>query len=167
MTEQQDRADILDLHKRWWMANFELDVPLMQTVFPAGVGNLMLHNNNGHPYFSREQLVQLWEWSGRKLEAKPDPVIWRVDISGGLAYIAGETYYRLPEREIHVIRFTEVYRRDDGEGNPEWKMWYFHASTAASLGVIRPPFDDSYHERGVGSLPHTTGLRVLSDWAAS
>jgi ketosteroid isomerase-like protein len=167
MNNQDDKDAILALHRDWWIANYDLDVTLMKDVFPAGEGSLLVHNNNGHPYFGREELIQLWEWSGRKLQSKSDTIIWRIEVSGDLGYAVGEATYHLPDREPTVIRFTEIYRREDGDGNPVWKMWYFHCSTASDFDAPRPPFLDSYNERGVGQVPTGDSFSVLSDWTTS
>jgi hypothetical protein len=45
------------------------------------------------------------------------------------------------------IRSTEVYQRDDGAGNPVWKMWHFHCSPTAAESELRVPFGDSYASR--------------------
>ena len=45
------------------------------------------------------------------------------------------------------IRETEIYRRDDGHGNPVWKMWHHHASPCADDHEPRIPFGDTYASR--------------------
>jgi hypothetical protein len=99
----------------------------------------------------------------------------RVDVSGDMAYVVSEGVYpsyvikdddgNLLEERIPMIfdyRSTEVYKRDDGEGNPEWKLWHFHCST-------RPPDDeapaaktreDAADRRGLGNTPYSKGVKT-------
>lgn len=46
------------------------------------------------------------------------------------------------------IRATECYRRDDGNGNAEWRMWHFHCSPAPDADDPRPAFEDTARDRG-------------------
>jgi hypothetical protein len=103
--------------------------------------------------------------------------VMRVDVDGNLGYVVSEGIYPssivkdddgnpLPADEVQHIRWryrsTEVYKRDDGEGRPEWRMWHFHCST-------RPPDDevpptkterDTTAARGLGNTPHHAGTRT-------
>ena len=51
-----------------------------------------------------------------------------------------------------MIRFrfreTSVFRRDDGRGGREWKIWHFHASPLAPGAEPRPGFGDTAVDRG-------------------
>lgn len=50
------------------------------------------------------------------------------------------------------VRTTEVYHRDDGEGDPIWTMWHFHCSPSAPEDEPRPGFNDTFTNRkSVGS----------------
>jgi hypothetical protein len=51
-------------------------------------------------------------------------------------------------------RSTEIYKRDDGEGRPIWKMWHFHCSPLPPADALRPGFKDTAQSRGgLGSNP--------------
>jgi pimeloyl-ACP methyl ester carboxylesterase len=122
-----------------------------------------MFNYNWHPYFGIDEKNRLWEYykaSGMRLEP-PDVRIMKFEVIGDVGYIANEFEVRttMPEDVQHLIdevqalpppgetmtdrgRATEIYKRDDGEGRPIWKMWHFHCSSmtprgraAASAGV--------------------------------
>jgi hypothetical protein len=50
-----------------------------------------------------------------------------------------------------------IFRRDDGRGNPVWKIWHFHCSPLAPEDEPRPGFGDRAHER------EHTAVQVMSD----
>jgi hypothetical protein len=180
MTLEQDRDDILKLHKDWWEANHQLKIPLMQSVYPSGMSYLMF-NANGHPYFGIEEKSKLWEWYQGQLNiiAFPDVEIMRLTISGDMAWIGAEVIFpMLPAGEDGTgsatwemqadpddnrIRATEIYQRDDGDGNPVWKMWHFHCSPLPAADEPRPGFGDTGRERGLGGGPGVTPLRVTRE----
>jgi len=178
-----DRRDILKLHRDWWCANERLDIPLMTTCLPRGP-NYLMFNYNWHPYFGIEEKIRLWEYykaSGLEL-GQPDVRIMRFEVIGDLAYIADEfeVTVRIPDR-AHVFidavqalpqpgqaitergRATEVYKRDDGEGRPIWKMWHFHGSPLAPADTHRPGFNDTARSRGeLGWNPWPEPLSVVT-----
>jgi hypothetical protein len=163
-----DRRAILKLHRDWWHANEQWDIPLMTTCFPVGP-NYLMFNFNWHPYFGIDEKIQLWEYykaSGLQLEPL-DVRIMKFEVIGDLAYIANEFEIRtkMPEGahghidEVQALpppgetftdrgRATEVYKRDDGEGRPIWKMWHFHCSPLPPVDTIRPGFNDTAQSRG-------------------
>jgi hypothetical protein len=164
-TEDQDRAEILRLHIEWLEANCGLDIPRMSKVFPVGSAYLMF-NLNGHPYYGLEEKIRLWEHYGREIEIPMPPrdEYLRLDIRGDMAWLAceGVTPFRNvgPEGTGSTIlvggdeepatvywRATEVYVRDDGAGNPTWKMWHYHCSPHAPQDEPRPGFNDTYRDR--------------------
>ena len=178
MSIEQDREDILKLHKDWWEANHGLDIPRMQSCYPAGM-NYLMFNANAHPYFGIEEKTKLWEWYQGQLEIPEiaDIRIMKLDISGDMAWIGcegefpmrpigdqgtGSVTWKVDEHEVtrFPIRATEVYKRDDGEGNPVWKMWHFHASPLPPADEPRPSVGDTRAERGLGWTPWGEGLRV-------
>lgn len=167
-TIDADREEIIRLHKVWWTANMGLDIPAMQTVFPAGSDQYLMYNLNLHPYFNLDEKTKLWEFYSDKLEVLPSDVwVHRIDISGDLAYLACEALWHAKRHGndapmYHPIRATEVYRRDDGNGQPIWKMWHFHGSVRAAGDAPRPAFDDTYDERGLGYLPYGGSFKSLS-----
>ncbi len=183
MTVEQDREDILKLHKDWWEANHQLVIPLMQSVYPSGDSYLMF-NANGHPYFGIEEKTKLWEWYQKELDivAFPDIEIMRLTISGDMAWIAcegvfpmraigdsgtGSATWEMKDAMENRLRATEIYQRDDGDGNPVWKMWHFHCSPLPDADEPRPCFGDTGRERGLGCGPGITPLRVTSEGVRS
>ncbi|CCH74518.1 conserved hypothetical protein [Nostocoides australiense Ben110] len=181
MSEQEDREAILDLHRTWWEANHQLIIPEMQSVFPSGDAYLMF-NLNGHPYFGIDEKTKLWEHYQKELDIVeyPDIEIMRLTISGDMAWLAcegifplrsigasgtGSETWRLETDEAQQVdqfhlRATEVYQRDDGDGNPVWKMWHFHCSPMPPTDESRPGLGGTQDERGVGGGPGITPLRV-------
>jgi len=181
-TLDEDRDAILQVHKNWWEANHQLVIPLMESCYPSGMAYLMF-NLNGHPYFGIEEKVKLWEHYRKELDVLkfPDIEIMRLEISGDMAWIAcegvfpiravgaegtGSATWELQEGIDYndfLLRATEVYHRDDGDGNPEWKMWHFHCSPMPPADEQRPGLGGSLQERGVGGGPGITPLRVTSE----
>lgn len=154
--QTQDRDRILHLHREWWAANEKLEVERMRVLFPAGSAYHMF-NMNGHPYFGIEEKVALWRWlKARGLEfGRPDMKIVRFEIQGDIAWIASEggsvkNFVDDLELRPTYYRATEIYRRDDGEGNPEWRMWHFHGDYLPDMDDVRPAFEDTYASRGLG-----------------
>ena len=158
MAAEQDRDEIFRLHQVWWEANRDWDIPKMRSVF-AGERYLQ-YNLNGHPYYGLAEKTRLWEALDGQLKI-PDisePIRLRFELSGDMAWLACENFVRLalaPGLEVpgfpktpFRIRSTEVYQRDDGEGNRRWKMWHFHCSRTAAEDEPRLPFGDSYTSRG-------------------
>ena len=183
MTEEEDREAILKLHKDWWEANHQLIIPLMQSVYPSGDSYLMF-NANGHPYFGIEEKTTLWEWYQKEIEivGYPDIEIMRLTISGDMAWLAceglfpmraigdtgtGSSTWEMKDVSENRLRATEIYQRDDGDGNPVWKMWHFHASPLPDADEPRPAFGDTGRERGLGVGPGITPLRVTSEGVRS
>ncbi|WP_214369523.1 YybH family protein [Pseudonocardia sp. H11422] len=181
--EAQDRADILALHKDWWEANSGLDIPRMAAVFPPDM-NYLMFNLNGHPYFGINEKVELWKWYQKQLDIDtPDIRIMRLTIVGDMAWLGCEGVFPLrvigesgtgsetwqvdgadsagDRYEPFRLRATEIYQRDDGQGNPVWKMWHFHCSPLPPAGEPRPCFDDTGEQRGLGGFPGGQPERVV------
>jgi hypothetical protein len=157
MALQDDRDEILRLHRVWWESNFDFDIPKMRSVF-AGERYLQ-YNLNGHPYYGLSEKTKLWEALKGVLSIpeSSEPIDLRLEISGDMAWLACENIVRIePAEGIEVpgipltpyrIRSTEVYQRDDGAGNRVWKMWHFHCSPTASENEPRMPFGDTFASR--------------------
>lgn len=177
-TVEQDRRDILKIHKDWWEANCGLDIPRMASCFPKGM-NYLMFNANAHPYFGLDEKIRLWEWYRNELEIPEiaDIRIMKLDIRGDMAWLGcegifpmrpigasgtGSVTWKVDETEVtrFLIRASEVYERDDGEGNPVWKMWHFHASPLPPADEPRPSIGDTVEQRGVGWNPWGEPLRV-------
>lgn len=175
-----DREAIYKLHKDWWEANSGLDIPRMAACFPKGAQNYLMFNLNGHPYFGIDEKIELWKWYQGQIEIPEigDIRIMRTTISGDLGWIASEGVFPLrPIGEAGTgsetwqidqvdvtpfrLRATEIYQRDDGEGNPAWRMWHFHCSPLPAEDEPRPAFDDTPAERGLGGTPWGEPLRVV------
>jgi hypothetical protein len=179
----RDREEILKLHRDWWIANIDVNIPLMITCFPTGM-NYLMFNYNWHPYFGLAEKIRLWEYykaPGLHLEGPPDVRIMKLDLSGDMAYIAAEFEITtaIPKNAKGLIdeqqalpppgqkltergRATEIYKRDDGEGRPIWKMWHFHCSPLPDPNRQRPGFDDTANSRGeLGWNPWGEPLRVV------
>jgi len=158
MALERDREEILRLHRAWWEANRDWDIPKMRSVF-AGERYLQ-YNLNGHPYYGLGEKTKLWEALAGKVaipEISP-PIRLRLEVSADMAWLGCENIVRVelaPGLEVpgipktpFRIRSTEVYQRDDGAGNPVWRMWHFHCSPTAGENEPRIPFGDTYAGRG-------------------
>jgi ketosteroid isomerase-like protein len=157
MAREDDRREILQLHRDWWESNRDWDIPRMRSVF-AGERYLQ-YNLNGHPYYGLAEKTKLWEAldGSIKIPEISEPIDLRLEIVGDAAWLACENIVRIelaPGLEVpgvpktpFRIRSTEVYQRDDGAGRPIWKMWHFHCSPTAAETDARVPFGDSYASR--------------------
>ena len=177
-TLEQDRRDILKVHKDWWEANTGLRIPLMASCFPSGM-NYLMYNLQGHPYFGIEEKIKLWEFYAKELEIPEysDFRIMKMEISGDMAWLATEGIF--PIRKIGAagsaaemlqvkedlvpfpVRSTEIFQRNDGEGNPIWKMWHFHCSPMPPEDEPRPGLGGTRKERGLAGNPWGEPLRVV------
>ena len=158
MSVERDREEILRLHRAWWQANRDWDIPKMRTIFAGD--RFYQFNFNGHPYYSLDELTALWEALDGKLSIPEisEPKNLRIEISGDMAWLACENIVRIelapgveapgiPTTPLR-IRSTEVYQRSDGAGTTTWKMWHFHCSPTAADDAPRLPFGDTYGSRG-------------------
>jgi len=160
---EQDRAEILAVSKMWWDANRKFSIPMMCEAF---VGGEKFHgfNLNGHTYYGIDEWVRLWEHLGTVMApvdeaaaaALSEPRDVRLEIRGDMACLSAESTFTIrvlpttdaqssmlpPPGEIASIPFraTEVFVREDHEGNPVWKMWHFHCSPHAPEGERRMGF---------------------------
>jgi hypothetical protein len=182
-TIDDDRTAILTLHQDWWEANHQLVIPTMEPVFPTGDTSYLMFNLNGHPYFGIEEKVKLWEFYQQNLDVVkyPDIQIMRLTISGDMAFIACEGFFPIrvvgesgtgsatwevdddEDYDNFRLRATEIYQRDDGDGNPVWKMWHFHASPMPDGDEERPGLGGTPNSRGLGQGPGIDPLRVTRD----
>ncbi|MCU1655778.1 MAG: hypothetical protein JWO57_434 [Pseudonocardiales bacterium] len=179
-TIESDRSAILKLHKDWWEANCGLDIPLMQTVFPANDAYLMF-NLNGHPYFGIDEKTTLWEYYSTRINVGMSEVyIMRLDIGADMAYLCAEALFPRTQNsvaedgtpltigatesafgDVTRVRATEVYKRDDGSGEPRWTMWHFHCSPLPPGDEVRPSTTDTADERGLGFVPGHETISVV------
>jgi hypothetical protein len=158
MAADTDREEILHLHRDWWEANRDWDIPKMRSIF-AGERYLQ-YNLNGHPYYGLAEKTKLWEALAGAITI-PDisePIRLRLEIGADMAWLACDNVIRIvlaPGLEVpglpktpFRIRSTEIYQRDDGAGRRAWKMWHFHCSRTAADDEPRVPFGDSFASRG-------------------
>ena len=165
MTLDDDRAEILRLHREWWASNEHGDIPRMRPCFPDGDAYLM-YNLSGHPYFGITEKVALWEHYVQHIDIPEPPQmeVVRLEIRGDMAWLAargsvklrttgpqgtGAATIEVPDDEplTMYVRSTEVFQRDDGNGNPVWRMWHFHASPEAPQDEPRPALGDTFENR--------------------
>ncbi len=152
MTES-DRSRIMHLHREWIASNTGLDIDRMRQVFPEGSSYLMF-NCNGHAYYGIEEKAALWQDLKEVMDYRmAEEFNHRLEISGDMAWLACEGYAhfnRLQEGGRlagYHWRATEIYMRDDGLGNPDWRMWHFHCSHHAPDDEPRPGFADTASTR--------------------
>lgn len=164
-TTKKDQEEILRLHNEWWQSNYTLDVSRMAENFPAGDKYLMF-NLQGHPYYGIEEKKKLWEYYHSQIELKAEHIrrIVRFEIRGDIAWIATEKVEAFNDTGDRGLggestgvqstgkktrsRTTAIFHRDDGNGNPEWKIWHIHSSPAPDADEPRPAFDDTARSRG-------------------
>jgi ketosteroid isomerase-like protein len=164
-----DETEIRRVHRKWWASNVGLDVDRMRECFAPAY---LMWNLNGHPYYSLAEKVHLFEYYKQHLVPTEPPELWdvRVTVDGDVAYVTAEGFLPftvtsdegsgsalldavlpLYERrgDVVLVRFREttILRRDDGRGNPTWKIWHFHASPLAPEDEPRPGFGDTARER--------------------
>lgn len=160
---ERDRVAILEVSKKWWDANRKFSIPLMREAF---VGGDKFHgfNLNGHTYYAIDEWVQLWNYLADVMQPTADPSEAamaeprdvRLVIRGDMAFLTAESVFTVnvlptstssssllpPPGQVARIPFrtTEVFVREDHEGNPAWKIWHFHCSPKAPEGERRMGF---------------------------
>ncbi|MEV8632992.1 nuclear transport factor 2 family protein [Streptosporangium sp. NPDC051023] len=161
----EDIDEILRLNREWWESNIGYVIPRMTQVFPSPGEEYLMFNFNGHPYFNMREKVALWEHyrATEDFVGKPDVRIMRLEVRGDTAWLACEA--RIDEialadgapdpgtQNTLLIRATEIYHRDNGEGLPQWRMWHTHISPLPPADEPRPSFTDTTEERGLGWVP--------------
>ena len=175
-----DIEQIRRVHHEWWASNRGLDVERMRACFAP---QYLMWNLNSHPYYSLEEKSHLFEYYKQHMVPTEPVELWdvRVTVDGDMGYVTCEGILPVViasdegsgsavmdgaaphyERRGDVVRFrfreTSVFRRDDGEGNPVWKIWHFHCSPLAPLDEPRPGFGDTARERSAGQ-----SVEVMSD----
>ncbi|UQS25971.1 nuclear transport factor 2 family protein [Amycolatopsis thermalba] len=130
-----DREQILDAHKGWYETNVGLAADRMLDYFPSG-DKYHQFNLNGHTYHGARDKHRLWVNAakiGLDITAIKDTVGPDVQVFGDVALLTAEGVadLLLPGQSDSVptpFRTTEFYRRDDGDGQPVWKIWHMHCS---------------------------------------
>lgn len=169
MVELKDDTDeIRRVHRQWWAANRGLDIERMAECFAP---EYLMWNLNGHPYYSLDEKISLFRYYRDHLVPTEWPEVWdeRITVSGDIAYLTAEgvlpvtasgegsgsatldAVVPLYERRGDTVRVrfreTVVFRRDDGHGEPVWRIWHFHCSPLAPEDEPRPGFGDRAEER--------------------
>ncbi|MBO9521353.1 MAG: hypothetical protein J7518_07435 [Nocardioidaceae bacterium] len=173
--QAEDVEQLLKLHRDWYFSNYNINIPLMRTLYPPKPDQYLMFNLNGHPYFGVDELDDLWSFYARTDRwGKCEDYVMRVDVVGDMGYVVSEGIYpswvikdedgNLLDEEIDVTfryRSTEIYKRDDGEGGKEWKMWHFHCSERPEDDAIPDAkTSGSSAERGLGNTPYSQGTYV-------
>jgi ketosteroid isomerase-like protein len=145
---ETDTAAILAVHNDWYAANVELVAESMIDFFPPGDAYLQF-NLNGFTYNGAQDKAKLWRNLydlGAKIKTIGDTAAPSVEVFGDVALLTseGECELMLPSpsgtlESSGSIRFrnTEFYRRDDGTGAPQWRIWHMHVSEAAKAGAAK------------------------------
>ena len=158
-TVEQDIAEVKRIHDEWWASNADFDIPRMRLCLASG-DKFLQYNLNGHAYRSVDELTQLWELIGQNYGIPELEVIdMRIEVRGDMAWVSHEALIRrvakpggqlppgaLPSTTFRV-RETEVLLRDDGAGNPVWRIWHHHCSVHAPDDQVRTGFQDSVLSR--------------------
>ena len=145
--EKLDVEAVLAVRKRWAKASVGLNIDEMRQCFVKG-RQLDMWNRNGHAYYSVDELAQLWRHLSEFLDLTEfrDIELPHVTVVGDVAWITcAHSLMDLAPRDGSPVRHydmrcTEVLRRDDGEGKPEWRIWHCHYSVRAPEGERRPGF---------------------------
>ncbi|WP_028935947.1 nuclear transport factor 2 family protein [Pseudonocardia spinosispora] len=143
-----DAAAVLKVHNGWLAANVGLEANSMLGYFPEGEGYLQF-NLNGFTYNGVLDKAKLWNNLNAvgvditRIEDTSEPV---VQVFGDVALLTseGEAELLLPSATGKLessgatrFRNTEFYRRDDGTGGADWRIWHMHVSEAAPEGTLK------------------------------
>jgi hypothetical protein len=159
-----DLQEVLAVHRTWWEANEGFDIAKMRRCFAQGE-HFMMFNLNGFPYFSVDELTRLWEFLREHAVDFRDVTtrVVRHERRGDTIWLAieAQAWHRgLGAHEFvpRVIRATEIYHRDSGNGDADWRMWHFHCSDHAATDRPRMGFSDTFHDRGLGGNPYSEAV---------
>ncbi|WP_051791172.1 YybH family protein [Amycolatopsis jejuensis] len=172
----EDVEAIRVAHRDWWAANHTQEIPRCSRNFAP---DTLMFNLNGHTYYGLDEMIKAWEFYVGAIDVDVvDLWDYRIFVSGDLAYITcegvfptkksaeegwGASNLDIGEQDVAPVRFreTSIARRDDGNGNPVWKIWHFHCSPAAPADEERPGMADTWLSRGGdrgGSIAQTVEL---------
>jgi hypothetical protein len=138
------KAQILRLHRAWFEANTDLQGHKLEHIM-AGEA-FFNYNLNGYRYNGLSEIEKLWKpqhmgsaFDLRELRNERNLHIEATQDMGWLT-VEGDVELRMKNAAgsgemrgdgdvvVMPFRITELYRRDDGQGNPVWRMWHFHSS---------------------------------------
>ena len=144
----KDTAAILEVHNGWNASNLGLVAESMLPFFPEGDGYLQF-NLNGFTYNGVADKARLW----RNLKAIGVDIVRLEEIEPPTVQVFGDVALLTSEAEAELVlptatgalensgvtkfRNTEFYRRDDGRGGADWRIWHMHVSPAAPEGSLK------------------------------
>ncbi len=137
------KAEILRLHNAWFEANAGLQGHKLASIF-AGE-RFFDYNLNGYRYNGISDMEKLWSPnfmpSAFDLRSLKNVRNFQIEATAEMGWVTCEADCELAMRKqgmgemkgdnevvVMPFRITEVYRKDDGNGNPVWRMWHFHCS---------------------------------------
>lgn len=147
-TTDDDLIAIRAVHDGWFTANLGLDADTLPPFFPVGDGYLQ-YNLNGFVYNGVADKARLWRnlsGLGVDITQIKDSTEPEIQVFGDVALLTslGECELLLPSptgalESSGLTRFrnTEFYRRDDGRGNPDWRIWHMHISESAPEDTLK------------------------------
>lgn len=166
----EDVEAIRSAHRDWWSANNTTDLSPWEAVERSSrnfAPDTLMFNLNGHTYYGLDEMRPMWAYYANNIDIETN-CLWdyRISVYGDVALITSEGIF--PARDgdgnwdasnIELgqvggdtvgIRFRETSfaKRDDGYGNPVWKLWHFHCSVAAPATEQRPGYEDTWESRG-------------------
>jgi ketosteroid isomerase-like protein len=148
MSTVTDAEVIQAVHDGWFAANVNLQGDSIAEFFAEG-DNYHQFNLNGFTYRGAADKVKLWEGLKRvgvNITEIKDVGAPELHIVGDVAWLAGDATARLmmptpsgtlEESGDTPVRYTEIYRKDDGAGNEVWTIWHMHVSAAAPDGALK------------------------------
>lgn len=151
-----DVREILKVHRRWFSSAVGIRIDDMVECFVKGP-HLVMYNTNGHVYRGIDELVELWRLLAKTTELTRcvDLTEPEVEVFGQVALLtvdrsvmdirtiedgglASSTMGAADEQSAEFFHSTELYKRDDGEGRPEWRIWHCNYNNAAGQDEPRP-----------------------------
>jgi hypothetical protein len=145
---EKDTAAILEVHEGWFASNVGLVAESMLPFFPDGDGYLQF-NLNGFTYHGAADKARLW----RNLASIGVNIVRIAETAPPTVQVFGDVALLTCEAEADLVlptgtgsltttgtsrfRATEFYRRDDGRGGAEWRIWHMHCSEAAPAGTLK------------------------------
>ena len=132
-TVDQDREEILRLHREFMQANEPLDSSYLRKMCVDGPDELVWFNLNQSNYIGLDHICNLWDLlhgilagqEGKVSELRDE----RVDVEGDMAVLTCQLKYTGDFGNLGTFdtdcRGTEVWRRRGGE----WKLAHGHWST--------------------------------------
>ncbi len=143
----KDAAAVLEVHNGWFASNLGLVAESMLPFFPEE--GYLQFNLNGFTYNGVAEKARLW----RTLNAIGVDIVRIAETVAPTIQVFGDVALLTCEAEAELVlptatgtlensgatpfRVTEFYRRDDGRGGAEWRIWHMHCSEAAKPGALK------------------------------